>query len=123
MSDLQGLFIWLGCVGARVSVSVSGSGSGSGSASASASASVGASASASADVSAVLSPTAGTANLIVEHVVPVLTLALVWSNVSPAQNGESRLKKSRLSTTVAGARYAQRCPVEFGVDLEVVIAA
>jgi hypothetical protein len=24
---------------------------------------------------------------------------------------------------VAGARYAQRCPVEFGVPMEVVIAA
>jgi hypothetical protein len=27
------------------------------------------------------------------------------------------------SSLVAGARYAQRCPVEFGVPMEVVIAA
>ncbi len=28
-----------------------------------------------------------------------------------------------LTSLVAGARYAQRCPVEFGVPMEVVIAA
>jgi hypothetical protein len=45
------------------------------------------------------------------------------SSLNPALNGESRLDKSRLSTMVVGARYAQRCPVEFGVPMEVVIAA
>ena len=47
----------------------------------------------------------------------------IADQLNPALNGESRLDKSRLSTMVAGARYAQRCPVEFGVPIDVAIAA
>ena len=43
------------------------------------------------------------------------------NQLNPALNGESRLDKSRLSTMVVGARYAQRCPVEFGVPMEALI--
>jgi len=46
------------------------------------------------------------------------TLAL-----NPAQNGKRPDPKTgRPLTMVAGARYAQRCPMEFGAQMEVVIA-
>ena len=45
----------------------------------------------------------------------------------PQVNGEKRKALSSCAkcptSLVAGARYAQRCPVEFGVPMEVVIAA
>jgi hypothetical protein len=45
----------------------------------------------------------------------------------PQVNGEKRKALSGFAkcptSLVAGARYAQRCPVEFGVPMEVVIAA
>ena len=43
--------------------------------------------------------------------------------LNPAQKGKGRLHEESALTTVAGARYAQRCPVEFGVPMEAVIAA
>ena len=50
------------------------------------------------------------------------------SGIRPPQPGPQKKTSAskvdgRLAVLVAGARYAQRCPVEFGVPMEVVFAA
>jgi hypothetical protein len=53
--------------------------------------------------------------------------ALLWLLMAPLTHGAKKkgahVIAKCLTSLVAGAGYAQRCPVELGVPMEVVIAA